>query len=186
MSNLRAKSHKFLTRLRNVDMMPSSDRFLALKEASMEKTLVLLFLLLLFFVAACDSVCEAQIYKWVDEKGTVHFSDSPSTVPTKNQDKDQAGSQEKAQDKNINRIQDKNVSQKHIKSQGVKQTGVSDKTVDKRVAKEDTQAILKNLEFGNRHIPDDMKKYGPSGGYERPREPDQPTRPSPVRRVTSS
>jgi hypothetical protein len=29
----------------------------------------------------------AEIYKWVDEKGTVHFTEDPSTVPEKYLDK---------------------------------------------------------------------------------------------------
>jgi len=39
---------------------------------------------------------------------------------------------------------------------------------EKQPPQEDTLAILKRLEVGNRHLPDDMKKYGPGGGYEAP------------------
>jgi 3-oxoacyl-[acyl-carrier-protein] synthase III len=147
----------------------------------MEKRLVLLFLPLLFLMAVCSSVCQAQIYKWVDEKGTVHFSDGPSAGVVKDQDKNQ----DKIQDKYIDKRRDKNTDKKHFKNQDVKRMSGQDRSVDKKAAKEDTQAILKNLEFGNRQIPDDMKKYGPSGGFERPREPDQTARSSPVRRTSS-
>jgi len=34
----------------------------------------------------------------------------------------------------------------------------------KQVPTENTAKILKKLEFGNREIPEDMKKYGPGGG----------------------
>jgi hypothetical protein len=34
----------------------------------------------------------------------------------------------------------------------------------KQVPTENTAKILKKLEFGNREIPEDMKKYGPAGG----------------------
>ena len=78
----------------------------------MEKRLVLLFLLLLFLMAVCSGVCEAQIYKWIDEKGTVHFSDGPSTGVVKDQDKnrekDQTRNQEKIQDRSVDKRQDKN------------------------------------------------------------------------------
>jgi hypothetical protein len=139
----------------------------------MEKRLVLLFLLF-FIMAVCSSVCEAQIYKWVDEKGTVHFSDGPSAGVVKGQDKNQDKIQK-----------DKDLDKKYLKNQDVKQISGPDRKVDKKAAKEDTQAILKNLEVGNRYISDDMKKYGPSGGYERPREPDQAMRSAPVRRTSS-
>ena len=42
---------------------------------------ILLGLLLIFQIA------HAEIYKWVDEKGTVHFTEDPSTIPEKYQDK---------------------------------------------------------------------------------------------------
>ena len=64
------------------------------------------------------------LYKWVDEKGTVHFSDDPPP-----------------------------------------QTAVKE---GKKSSKENTEKILKNLEFGNREIPDDMKKYGPGSGGSSP------------------
>jgi len=35
---------------------------------------------------------------------------------------------------------------------------------EKKTPKENIEKILKKLEFGNREIPDDMKKYGPAGG----------------------
>ncbi len=142
----------------------------------MKKRLVLLFLLL-FFMAINSNICEAQIYKWVDEKGTVHFSDGPPSGAAKVQDK--------SQDKSLDKKQDKNQVQKQVKNQENKQPGSRDKTVNKQAAKEDAQAILKNLEIGNRYIPDDMKKYGPSGGYERPRDAEQTARSPTVRRTSS-
>ena len=38
---------------------------------------VRLHLYLLVFLICCAGGSDAQIYKWVDESGTVHFSDSP-------------------------------------------------------------------------------------------------------------
>ncbi len=78
-----------------------------------------------------------QMYKWVDEKGTLNFSDNPASVPPKQQ-----GKQPQQPEKE--------------KKQTVSQP--------KQAAKEDTQAILKGMEYGNRKIPDDMLKYGPGGG----------------------
>lgn len=112
----------------------------------MRSKVFLAFLVLSLF--AIGENTWGQIYKWVDEKGTVHFSDNPTSVTLKSQDE----SQDKSQDKN------------QVKNQ--------DKTLDKQTTKEDTSAILKRLEIGNRYIPEDMRKYGPAGpaAYERPRD----------------
>jgi len=40
-------------------------------------------LFFLVFWAATTWVCSAEMYKWVDEKGTVHFADDLSSVPEK-------------------------------------------------------------------------------------------------------
>jgi ribosomal protein L14E/L6E/L27E len=34
-----------------------------------------------------SSTCWAEIYKWVDEKGTAHFTEDPSTIPEKYRDR---------------------------------------------------------------------------------------------------
>ena len=36
--------------------------------------------LILFFIV---SVSHAEVYKWIDEKGTVHFTEDPETIPEK-------------------------------------------------------------------------------------------------------
>lgn len=46
------------------------------------KWIIAIFGLLLFFTFA-----NAEIYKWVDEKGTLHFTEDPSTIPEKYRDK---------------------------------------------------------------------------------------------------
>ena len=33
------------------------------------------------------SMVDAEIYKWIDEKGTVHFTEDPATIPDKYRDK---------------------------------------------------------------------------------------------------
>jgi hypothetical protein len=79
--------------------------------------------LILFIVLGLMGIGEKgfgqYLYKWVDEKGTVHFSDDPPP-----------------------------------------QTSVKE---EKKSSTENTAKILKKLEYGNRDIPDDMKKYGPGG-----------------------
>jgi hypothetical protein len=81
-------------------------------------------LLILIIVLGLSGISEKSfgqyLYKWVDEKGTVHFSDDPPPQTT------------------------------------VKK--------EKKPPKENTAKILKKLEYGNRDIPDDMKRYGPGGG----------------------
>ena len=88
----------------------------------MPKKLSILFIL--FIVLGLLGIGEKgfgqTLYKWVDEKGTVHFSDDPP-----------------------------------------RETSVKE---EKKPPKENTAKILKKLEYGNREIPDDMKKYGPGGG----------------------
>ncbi len=55
----------------------------------------------------------------------------------------------------------------------------SSKQQEAQSAKENSSAILKKLEVGNRQIPKDMRKYGPSsGGGERPRQDSSPSPPS--------
>jgi hypothetical protein len=85
----------------------------------MPKILLILFMTL-GFLGIGEKGFGQVLYKWVDEKGTVHLSeDPPPETPVKEEKKPPA---------------------------------------------ENTAKILKKLEFGNREIPDDMKKYGPGGG----------------------
>ena len=80
-----------------------------------------ILLILIIVLGLLGIVEEGQsFHQWVDENGTLHFSEDPPPKAT------------------------------------VKE--------EKKPPKEDTQKILKRLEFGNREIPDDMKKYGPAGG----------------------
>jgi hypothetical protein len=118
----------------------------------MKNRILLFFLALLPFILG-SNICSAQIYKWIDEKGTVHFSDSPASGAVKNQDKGQARAPDKNQEIPQDRSQSKNL----------------DKKEGKQTAKENDRATLKHLEVGSRYIPEDMKKYGPAGGYDGPR-----------------
>src|SRR4030042_5844244 len=52
----------------------------------MQKIILIAFLVFGFFAFTGDIFAQ-QIYKWVDEKGTVHFSDNSSS-PTLNQKKE--------------------------------------------------------------------------------------------------
>jgi hypothetical protein len=115
-------------------------------------------LLTLFFLFMSSSLCSAQIYKWVDEKGTLHFSESPTSGAVKNQDK----SQVKAQDKNKEIPQDRGQSKNLDKKEG------------KQTTKENDRPTLKHMEVGSRYIPEDMKKYGPAGGDDGPRRASDP------------
>ncbi len=98
------------------------------------------------------SNCEAQLYQWVDEKGTLHFSESPPPEKVKNLDK----KQDQIKDKGVVRDKTKGEDKKTISNYTVRNQEQS------RSAKEDSISILKRLEVGNRPIPDDMKKYGPA------------------------
>jgi len=48
----------------------------------------------LLFVVGLAEMCNAEIYKWVDEKGTVHFTEDPSTIPEKYREKTESRSTE--------------------------------------------------------------------------------------------
>ncbi len=76
------------------------------------------------------------IYKWVDEKGTIHFSDNPAPITQKSQET----------------IPDKNQLESPDKNQG---KGANGQAVQK-----DSHAILKQYEFGRRNVPDQMLKQG--------------------------
>ena len=148
-------------------------------EIEMRSKPSLVFLVLFLFAIGKDGWAN-EIYKWVDEKGTMHLSDTPPPAVLKNQDK----SQPKNQDLNKDKTDYKNQAKNQDKNKVKKRDGNSDKLT----AKEDTTAILKRLELGNRTIPEDMRKYGPAGpaGYERPPDAGAQT-PSPpsVRRSIS-
>jgi hypothetical protein len=84
----------------------------------------LLILFIPFIVLSLLGIVEKgfgqTLYKWVDEKGTVHFSENPPPETSINE--------------------------------------------QKKPPTENTLKILKKLEYGNREVPNDMKKYGPGGG----------------------
>ena len=130
------------------------------------KSRVFLIFFIFFLLAVGENTWGQGFYKWVDEKGNVHFSDDPPPVSQKSQAKKEDKSQAKTQEKN------------QIKGQ--------DKNQDRKAAKEDSLAILKGLEIGNRRIPEDMKKYGPSGPEpQRPQDQGQASSSSSTRRGAS-
>lgn len=43
--------------------------------------------ILILLIIFASSVCAGEIYKWVDEKGTVHFTEDPATIPEKYREK---------------------------------------------------------------------------------------------------
>lgn len=43
--------------------------------------------ILIILIIFVPSICFGEIYKWVDEKGTVHFTEDPETIPEKYRDK---------------------------------------------------------------------------------------------------
>jgi hypothetical protein len=87
--------------------------------SEMPKIFLILFIVLVL-LGVGEKGFGQYLYKWIDEKGTVHFSEDPPP-----------------------------------------ETAVKEK---KQPPTENTAKILKKLEFGNREIPEDMKKYGPGGG----------------------
>ena len=52
-----------------------------MREGGNMKTILKIVVILSFF--GTTSLVSAEIYKWVDEKGTVHFTEDPATIPPK-------------------------------------------------------------------------------------------------------
>ena len=132
---------------------------LHVKEGLSMKARVFLCLLILFM--AGGSICSAQIYKWVDEKGTVHFSDSPTAGNPPGKDQDKGKSQDRTPTKPRDRDQREALEKKQEKKQ--------DKKEEKQTTQQGSPPSLKHMEVGSRYIPEDMKKYGPAGAAEGPR-----------------
>ena len=51
------------------------------------KTVMVILMTILFGLLFISQLSHAEIYKWVDEKGTVHFTEDPSTIPEKYREK---------------------------------------------------------------------------------------------------
>lgn len=51
------------------------------------KTMVIFLMTIIFSLLFISQLSHAEIYKWVDEKGTVHFTEDPTTIPEKYFDK---------------------------------------------------------------------------------------------------
>jgi hypothetical protein len=51
------------------------------------KTMMVVLMTILFGLLFISQLSYAETYKWVDEKGTVHFTDDPATIPEKYRDK---------------------------------------------------------------------------------------------------
>jgi hypothetical protein len=66
--------------------MAEGIKFAFLLEGDIVKKLFAILIGLLF-VAGLAATCNAEIYKWVDEKDTVHFTEDPATIPEKYKDK---------------------------------------------------------------------------------------------------
>ncbi len=126
--------------------------------------------------------CGAQLYQWVDDKGTLHFSESPPPDLPKSSDKTQDKSRDNSEKPRI-KDQSRNQTKKTLaKNQPVHQEAAREKTL----RQDDTQAILKRLEFGNRQIPEDLKKYAPAAPAPSPRDSGGGSAESqPVRRSSS-
>ena len=51
------------------------------------KTMTVVLIITLFGLLPIFQLAHAEVFKWVDEKGTVHFTDDPATIPEKYRDK---------------------------------------------------------------------------------------------------
>lgn len=142
-----------------------------------------LVVLILFLLGMGGNTWGQGIHKRADEKGTIHFSNSPVSTTQKNQDQSQGKGQNinnvKPQDnpqaspQNKNQVSPRDKSavgvqgKNQVGSQDKNQVRGQDKNQDKnpggQVAPTDSGAVLKRLELGNRSIPKDMRKYGPAG-----------------------
>jgi hypothetical protein len=92
----------------------------------------------------------------------------------------------KSQSKDQIRVQGKDQVKPQEKNQEKRASKNQSNHPEKQPSQAETLAILKRLEVGNRQIPDDMKKYGPGGGYEAPRRGSEQTVSSPSVQRSSS
>jgi hypothetical protein len=51
------------------------------------KRIAIILSTIIFGLLLHSQLAHAEIYKWVDEKGTVHFTEDPSTIPEKYSEK---------------------------------------------------------------------------------------------------
>ncbi len=54
------------------------------------KAMMVILMTILFSLLFISQLSHAEIYKWVDEKGTVHFTEDPATIPEKYREKTQS------------------------------------------------------------------------------------------------
>jgi predicted ribosome quality control (RQC) complex YloA/Tae2 family protein len=54
------------------------------------KRMAMVLWVIIFFSLLISQFIHAEIYKWVDEKGTVHFTEDPATIPEKYREKTQS------------------------------------------------------------------------------------------------
>ncbi len=106
----------------------------------MQKQIILLVLLAFLLIHPAQQATADPIYKWVDEKGTLNFSDNPSPKAFESQ----------------------------AKSRPPTAAGPSGRR--EGIEKGDSLAVVKNLEIGHRPIPKDMHKYGPGNPIPRASE----------------
>jgi hypothetical protein len=162
----------------------------------MVKMIFIIFLVLGFLAAEEDGVGQT-LYKWTDEKGAVHFSETPpSQIPSKKDEKQATkessakipSSSKKEEEKTtkenplniLNKLQAGSrtvpIQSKKDEKQATKESPAkvpnSTNKEEKKTANENSLNILNKLQVGDRTIPDDMKKYGP-GGPEAPRRQEQ-------------
>ena len=53
------------------------------------KTMMVILMTIIFSLLFISQLSHAEIYKWVDEKGTVHFTEDPATIPERYRDQAQ-------------------------------------------------------------------------------------------------
>ena len=109
-------------------------------ESVVQKQIILLALLAFFLIPFAQQTMADPIYKWIDEKGTLNFSDNPSPKVFESQAKNRP------------------------------LTTASPSGRREGIEKGDSLAVVKNLEIGRRSIPSDMHKYGPGNPIPRASE----------------
>lgn len=97
---------------------------------------ILLGLLLIFQIA------HAEIYKWVDEKGTIHFTEDPSTIPEKYRDKVKSRTTEE----DSMTLEERTKAKKQYEDQVKDRLEKEDKAYEKTIEEEEIRKKRKTLE----------------------------------------
>jgi hypothetical protein len=110
------------------------------------KTMMVVLLTVLFGLLLISQSSHAEIYKWVDEKGTVHFTEDPATIPEKYREKVESRTTEEDSMTPAERIKANKIPEEDIREK-LKQEKREEKVKKIRGTIKDHKSIKDSREF---------------------------------------